>query len=222
MEDDEAVVDIVALALQSRGYEIVVARSGREALDRASVTEPDVIVLDLGLPDIDGVDVCRELRRWFRNPIIVLSADGDGERKVMALDEGADDYVTKPYAVPELLARIRVAQRHRAVLGAVVDPQVITVGDLVLDTAAHQASVAGRPVDLSAKEFALVALLARNRGKLVSHNALLTAVWQSQDKAKLATLRTHVNQVRRKLGTDPATPQIEGEAGVGYRLTSLT
>ena len=210
--------DVVATALRSRGYLVEVAESGARALELVSVHEPDVVVLDLGLPDVDGAEVCVQLRRWFRNPIVVLSADGDELRKVAALEGGADDYITKPFSMPELLARMQVALRHRDVLAGAVDAVVVEVGDLRLDPAAHEVTVGGTPVALARKEFRLLELLARNAGRLLPHELLLAKVWSTQDLAKTETLRTHVNQLRRKLGDGPERPQIQSEPGVGYRL----
>jgi two-component system KDP operon response regulator KdpE len=216
VEDDAAAAELVAGALSGRGHDVRVATTGQQALDLASEREPDVVVLDLGLPDIDGTEVCRQLRRWSRNPIIVLSADGDEERKVTALDGGADDYVTKPFSVRELLARMRVALRHRRVLATVVDPAVIEVGDLRLDTGAHVADLGGEALALSPKEFALLAVLARNAGRVMTYSALLDAVWGTTDRSKTESLRVHVKQLRRKLGEDG--PRLVTEPAVGFRL----
>ena len=194
------------------------AVTGREALDLASIHEPDIVVLDLGLPDIDGVEVCRNLRRWYRNPIVVVSADGDDERKVMALDEGADDYITKPFSMTELLARLRVAVRHRGILAIAIDPRLIQLGELHIDIEGHAATLEGQPLKLSRKEFAVLALLARNVGRVLTHTTLLRQVWGTTDLGKTETLRVHVNQIRRKLGEGPDRPQILNEPGVGYRL----
>ena len=188
------------------------------ALDLAFELEPDIVILDLGLPDIDGSDVCRHLRRWYRGPIVVLSADGDEDRKIEALDEGADDYVTKPFSMRELLARLRVALRHGAAVAQAADPTVISVGDLQVDREAHVATLAGAPLPLARKEFALLAELARHRGRVLTHKALLAQVWGTADPAKTETLRVHVNQLRRKLGDGPRRPQLLTAAGVGYRL----
>ena len=218
VEDDPPMAEIVSTALRARGNEVAVAVTGREALELASATEPDVVVLDLGLPDIDGVDVCRQLRRWFPNPILVLSADGDERRKVAALDEGADDYLTKPFSMPELLARLRVAARHRAALGTAVDPGPIVVGDLRVDPGAHLASVGGEPVHLARKEFALLAVLARNPGRAVTHSRLVAQVWGRPGSDKTEALRGLAARLRRKLGDGDARPTVEAVAGVGYRL----
>jgi two-component system KDP operon response regulator KdpE len=218
VEDEPVVAEVLSTALRARGHEVVVATTGREALERASLFEPDVVLLDLALPDLDGIEVCRQLRRWFTNPILVVTADGDEDRKVSALDDGADDYITKPFSMRELLARLGVALRHRHHAGQANDPAALRVGDLEVDTGAHTAAVAGVPLKLARKEFALLALLARNRGRVLTHTFLLSRVWGTDDLAKTEPLRVQITQLRRKLGDGPDRPRIVTEAGVGYRL----
>lgn len=213
VEDEPAVAKIVSTALSARGYVVHSSATGRDALDRASAKEPDMVILDLGLPDIDGVDVCRQLRRWFTNPILVLSADGDEDRKIVALDEGADDYVTKPFSMPELLARLRVADRHRRQASA-SEPPVLHVGDLVVDVDAHVATTGGTPLDLTPREFDLLAMLARHPGRVLTHGTLLGA-----SKGGVKSLRVRITQLRRKLGAGDSRPQLLTEPGIGYRLT---
>ena len=218
VEDDPAVAHVVSTALRGRGYPVEVVGTGRAALARVSETEPTVVVLDLGLPDIDGVEVCRALRRWFTDPIIVLSADGDEDRKVTALDEGADDYVTKPFSMPELMARLRVAVRHRRAAPTPGGAAGVGVGDLHVDVEGHRADLAGRPLRLTRKEFTLLALLARTPGRVLTHGALISAAWGTDDPGRTDSLRVHVTQLRKKLGTGPGRPQLVSEPGVGYRL----
>lgn len=218
VEDDPAVAEVVATALRARGNVVEVATTGRQALELASAHEPDVIVLDLGLPDIDGADVCRQLRRWFLNPIVVLSADGDEGRKVAALDGGADDYLTKPFSMPELLARVRVALRHRDAVATALDPGGVAIGDLYVDTAAHVATAGGETLGLARKEFALLAVLARNAGRLLTHAYLVAQVWGEPAVDKTEALRGLVTQVRKRLGEGPERPRLVTEVGVGYRL----
>jgi two-component system KDP operon response regulator KdpE len=220
VEDDPAVAEIVATALRGRGHTVAIALTGRAALEQSSLLEPDVVFLDLGLPDLDGTDVCRELRRWFRNPIIVISADGDEERKIAALDEGADDYVTKPFAMGELLARLRVALRHRDAVRETMDPAVMSIGDLEIDSGAHVVTAGGTRLDLSPKEFAVLAMLARNCGRVLTHAALLSRVWGASDAAKSESLRVHVAQLRKKLGEGDQRPRLLSEPGVGYRMVA--
>jgi len=210
---------VVERALAKRGYDVTTAATGRAALAVASQDEPDLIVLDLGLPDVDGIDVCRQLRTWTLTPIIVLSADGDEDRKVTALDEGADDYVTKPFSMPELLARLRVAERHRNLAAGQLGSTSLVVGALEIDTVGHRAVLDGEELTLTRKEFALLSLLARNSGRVLTHAAIQRAVWGEPSPSKAASLRVHVTQLRNKLGSGPDRPFLVSEPGVGYRLT---
>lgn len=219
VEDDRSMTRIVSAALKARGYKVVPVASGKAALSAAARDNPAVVLLDLGLPDIDGIDVCRELRSWSSVPIIVVTADGADERKVTALDEGADDYVTKPFSTPELLARVRVALRHRRAAG-LVDRTVIDLGDLRIDLGRRQVWVAGREVDLAPKEFALLTLLARHAGRVLTHRAILEEVWGADAVRETQHLRVYAGMLRRKLGDDPAHPRLITEPGVGYRLVN--
>src|SRR5262245_35759553 len=218
VEDDPAMAEIISGALGARGHDVSVAATGEEALALVSAIEPDVVLLDLGLPDIDGIEVCQRLRRWYRNPIVVVSADGDEDRKVAALDDGADDYVTKPFSMRELLARLGVALRHRRLVADTVDPTVVDVGDLRVDIGAHAAVAGGQPLRPSGKEFGVLALLARNCGRVLTQDFLLSRVWHTTDPSRAESLRAHINQVRRKLGDGPLRPRVLNEPGVGYRL----
>jgi two-component system KDP operon response regulator KdpE len=218
VEDDPAVAHVLAAALRARGYGVRVAATGRAALDGAWNDQPDVVVLDLGLPDADGIDVCRAMRTWFPNPIIVLSADGAEDRKIAALEEGADDYVTKPFSMPEFMARLRVALRHRKLVASVMDAALHVVGDVVLDTGARTVEVAGRPVDLTRKEFSLFTLLARQPGRVLTHRTIIQHVWGETAGDGTSSLRVHVTQLRKKIGQGPERPRILTEPGVGYRL----
>jgi two-component system KDP operon response regulator KdpE len=219
VEDERPMARILSAGLQARGYRVTVARTGQDALDDAAAEDPDLIVLDLRLPDIDGVEVCQRIRKWSTAPIIVVSADGAEQRKVRALDEGANDYVTKPFSMPELLARIRVALRHRQA-GREPDDGVYEVGDLVVDTARRRVRVHGKPVQLTPKEFDFLALLARFQGKVVTHRILLVQVWGPEAVGRTEYLRTYANQLRNKLGEDPDQPRLLTEPGVGYRLVA--
>jgi two-component system KDP operon response regulator KdpE len=208
---------IVSAALRARGYKVIPAATGTAALASAERDHPSVVLLDLGLPDIDGIDVCRQLRSWSTVPIIVVTADGADERKVTALDEGADDYVTKPFSTPELLARIRVALRHRRAAG-MVDRTVIDVGDLRIDLSRRQVWVAGTEVELAAKEFALLTVLARHAGRVLTHRAILEEVWGPDAVRETQHLRVYAGRLRKKLGDDPSRPRLQTAPGVGYRL----
>jgi two-component system, OmpR family, KDP operon response regulator KdpE len=218
IDDEPAIGQVLDAALRTRGYIVHVATTAAIGLQLASAIEPDVIIVDLGLPDLDGLDVCRRLRRWTAIPILVLTVDGAEDRKVEALDAGADDYISKPFSMPELLARVRVAARHRRALGFVADSNLLEVGPLRIDTAAHEASVDGMPLALTRKEFALLAMLAQNVGRVILHRVLLSGVWGSE-QARVEVLRSHVNQLRRKLGeAGMSRAQIVNEPGVGYRI----
>jgi two-component system KDP operon response regulator KdpE len=218
IEDEPGMLRVLTTALRARGYRVTTASTGRAGLEAATAKEPDIVVLDLGLPDIDGIDVCRHLRRWLRSPLIVLTADGSEERKVLALDEGADDYVTKPFSMPELLARVRVATRHRRALAPIIDDDCVEIGSLRLDVAAHEAWLDGARIDLSPKEFSLLTLLARNAGKLLTHRALLAEVWGERNVSGTQPLRTVVTTLRKKLEGGRQHPILVTEPGVGYRL----
>jgi len=218
IDDEPTIAHVLQASLTARGYVVHVAATGKRGLELASTIEPDVVVLDLGLPDIDGIEVCRQLRRWLASPIVVLTVDSAEEQKIRALDEGADDYVTKPFSMPELHARLRVALRHRRMLEGLEPETMITVGDVRLDVAAHRATIGAEEARFTAKEFALLSLLARNAGRVLTHRTLLARVWPNDNTNRMESLRVHVNQLRRKLGSGAARPIIETEAGVGYRL----
>jgi len=220
VEDERSMARIMSASLQARGYQVIVARTGQDGLDRIAAEDPAVIILDLGLPDLDGVEICRRVRQWTRAPIIVVTADGSEARKILALDEGADDYVTKPFSMPELLARLRVAVRHRRAIGPIIDNDLLEVGDLVVDTADHQVTVSGQRVELTPKEFDFLALLARHQGKVLTHRNILQRVWGPDAIGRTEYLRTYANQLRKKLQDDPASPRLVTEPGVGYRLVA--
>jgi two-component system KDP operon response regulator KdpE len=221
VDDEPAIVRALAAALRARDHRVAVATTGAEALAEVATRDPAVVILDLGLPDIDGIEVCRQLRRWTDTPIIVLTAEGAESRKVEALDEGADDYVTKPFSTPELLARVRVALRHR---GDQTSEQaaVLTVGDIEIDIAHHGVTVRGAEVDLTPKEFAFLAALARHPGRVITHRMLLTEVWGPEYSDEIQYLRVYASHLRKKLEEDPARPYLVTEPGVGYRLVDAT
>jgi two-component system, OmpR family, KDP operon response regulator KdpE len=216
VDDDAHLVRALRIGLAARGHEIVLARFGQEALSQAALHQPDVIVLDLGLPDLDGIEVCRRLRQWTQTPIIVLSAAGAEERKVAALDSGADDYVTKPFGMAELEARLRVALR-RTSAGEGVTAE-ITVGPLHLDLVHHMAEVAGSAIELTAKEFELLAYLARHAGKVCTHQMILRDVWGNAYGDEAHYLRVYLHRLRRKLGDKGAL--LQTRAGIGYVLVA--
>jgi two-component system KDP operon response regulator KdpE len=218
VEDDASLTRVLASAMSTRGYRFDSVSTGAAALERIASTRPDLVVLDLGLPDLDGIDLCREVRRWFQNPIIVLSADGDEARKIAALDEGADDYVTKPFSTDELFARLRVATRHRRVTALVAEDAVLRLGDLVVDTGRRTAWAGPDRLELPPKQFELLALLIRNPGRLVSYGSLMTGMWNEPRGDRYEALRWHASGLRKLLGEGPERPRLLNESGVGYRL----
>ena len=219
VDDEPAIVRALGAALRARGYEVIAATTGQAAIDACATEDPIAVVLDLGLPDLDGIDVCRRIRQWSDVPIIVLTAEGAEDRKIAALDDGADDYVTKPYSTPELLARLRVALRHHPAGGAASEaPSRYVVGDLTVDVAHHRVEVAGEAVALTPKEFAFLALLARHPARVLTHRAILHEVWGPEYDRETQYLRVYASQLRKKLADDPARPRLVTEPGVGYRL----
>ncbi|WP_242336387.1 MULTISPECIES: response regulator [Anaeromyxobacter] len=215
--DDEAQVRrFLRAALTSRGYRLLEAETAREAEQLATSHTPDVYLLDLTLPDGDGVDLARRLREWTTAPIVVLSARGREEDKVNALDAGADDYLTKPFGVNELLARLRVALRHAQARPG--EPAVIEAGPLRVDLARREVTVDGREVRLTPTEFRLLALLARHAGKVLTHRQILREVW-GPNATEAHYVRVHMAELRKKVEADPARPRLlVTEPGVGYRL----
>jgi two-component system KDP operon response regulator KdpE len=218
VDDEPAIRRTLTAGLQARGYEVRTAPSGERALAAVATDPPDVVILDLGLPDLDGIEVTRRLRAWTEVPIIVLSAEGSDHRKVLALDEGANDYVTKPFSMPELLARVRVALRHPAGGAAVEADPVLRVDDLEIDLARHRVTVGGAEVELTPKEFAFLALLARWPGRVLTHRTILQEVWGPEYSEEVHYLRVYASQIRKKLGDDPARRRLVAQPGVGYRL----
>lgn len=216
--DDEAPIRrFLAIVLEAAGYVVIEAERGRRGVERAATEAPDAILLDLGLPDMDGKEVIAAIRDWSRVPILVLSVRDAEAEKIAALDAGADDYVTKPFATGELQARLRALLRSRGEREA--EPAMIGVGALAVDLAARLVTLADQPVKLTRKEFDVLALLARNRGKLVGHGQLLTTIWGAAHRDDTHYLRVAIGHIREKLGDDAADPRfIVTEPGVGYRL----
>jgi two-component system, OmpR family, KDP operon response regulator KdpE len=216
VEDEAQVRRFLRAALSSRGYRLIEAETVREAEQLATGHNPDVFLLDLALPDGDGMDLARRLREWTRAPIIVLSARGREEDKVNALDAGADDYLTKPFGVNELLARLRVALRH-ARAGPEL-PAVLDAGPLHVDLARREVAVEGREVRLTPTEYRLLALLARHAGKVLTHRQILREIW-GPNATEAHWVRVHMAELRKKIEADPARPRLlVTEPGVGYRL----
>lgn len=216
IEDEPQVQRFLRAALTSHGYEVIEAADAASGVAALTASSPRIILLDLGLPDRDGLDLTRDLRAWTTTPIIVLSARGREEDKVEALDAGADDYLTKPFGVNELLARMRVALRHAS--GEPDDP-VLVAGPVRMDLAKHEVTIAGAEVRLTPIEYRLLALLMRHRGKVLTHRHILKDVWGPSEVAETHYLRVYMAQLRRKIERDPANPRLlMTELGVGYRL----
>jgi two-component system, OmpR family, KDP operon response regulator KdpE len=218
IDDEPQILRALKTILVEKGFRVSAASRGEEGLTLAATNEPDLIILDLGLPDMDGLEVCSRLREWTRCPIIVLSVrDSEGE-KVAALDKGADDYLTKPFGIQELLARVRVALRHTA-LAPRHQVTTVTAGHLVIDLQWHTVTRDGESVKLTATEFNLLAYLVANRGRVLTHQSILTNVWGPEDADHTEYLRVYIRQLRKKLETDPDRPQhVLTEPGIGYRF----
>jgi two-component system KDP operon response regulator KdpE len=217
VDDDPALLKALRIGLEARGFEVTVARTGAEGLSRAAQTTPELIVLDLGLPDLDGVEVCKRLRQWTDAPVIVLSALDSEDRKVLALDSGADDYVTKPFGMQELEARLRVALRHSAARSPSSETVTLRVGPIEIDLAAREVDVGQGPIELTAREFDLLAFLARNAGKVCTHRTILHEVWGPGYGNETHYLRVYASRLRHKLGEE-AGPLLRTNPGVGYQL----
>jgi two-component system KDP operon response regulator KdpE len=217
VDDEPAILRAVRAALEARHYQVVVAATGREAIEAAAARPLHAIILDLGLPDLDGIEVTTRIRQWSDVPIIVLTVEGAEERKVIALDAGADDYVTKPFSMPELLARVRVALRHQR-RNLDQPGAMLQVGDVKVDLASREAWVGAEPLDLTPKEFALLATLARHPGRVLTHRMLLQEVWGPAYGSETQYLRVFASQLRKKLKDDADQPRLVTEPGVGYRL----
>ena len=219
VDDEPQMRRFLRPALESEGYRVFEAATATEALVAASSHNPDCILLDLALPDGDGLDVTRRLREWFAGPIIVLSARGQEADKVAALDGGADDYLTKPFGTGELLARVRAAQRHSARFREDTRDPVFESGDLRVDLGRREVLSAGVPVHLTPLEYKLLATLVRHSGKVITHRQLLKEVWGPNAVSETQYLRVYMAQLRHKIEKDPARPALlVTETGVGYRL----
>ena len=214
VDDDPTLRRALGIGLGAEGHEVLMAADGRTALQAVREDEPDIVVLDLGLPDLSGVEVLRQLRGWSTVPVVVLSARAESREKVQALDLGADDYVTKPFGMAELLARIRASARR-----AGSDIPVLAAGDLVIDLPARRVTKAGRVVRLTPTEWGLLEMLVRAPGKLVSQRDLLHEVWGASYGKETNYLRVYVGGLRKKLEDDPSSPRhLITEPGMGYRF----
>lgn len=216
VDDESAIRNLLRTNLSPRGYKIQEAVDGKSGIQQAKEFHPHLVLLDLGLPDMNGADVLRELRKWTRVPIIVLTVTDNEETKVRLLDEGADDYLTKPFGVNELHARVRVALRN---VGLIEATPIFSAGDLQVDLSSRLVTVDGKEVRLTATEFEVLARLVRDHGKVVRQSQILKQVWGVSSEDQSHYLRIYINQLRKKLEKNPAEPKhILTEAGVGYRL----
>lgn len=220
VEDDPNIVDLIRSNLSVRGYDTVVSTDGNRALQLLETESPDIVLLDLMLPEVDGFELCRQIRERSAVAIIVVSARGGERDKVTALNMGADDYMTKPFSIEELLARITATLRRTRPAAAAPDPAppVITIGDLVIDLASQQVTRAGQPVHLTPTEFALLRELATNRGKLLTHAHLLRRVWGHGYATETEYVRVYVRRLRAKLEADGGQPLILTQPRAGYRI----
>ena len=218
VDDEPQLLRFLRATLPAQGYRVIEAATGEQGIVEASVRSPDLILLDLGLPDVDGVEVTRRLRQWSATPIIVLSARGQETDKIEALDAGADDYLTKPFGTGELLARMRVALRNAARLGGEGEP-VFVAGALKVDLGARRVFVGEEEIHLTRTEYNLLALLVKHAGRVLTHRQLLKEVWGPGSVDQSHYVRVYMAQLRQKLEADPARPRyLITETGVGYRL----
>lgn len=217
-DDEPQILRALKVILRDAGYEAVLVGTGEEALDRAAVKPPQGAILDLMLPDIDGVELTRRLREWSQMPILVLSAVGEEDRKVEALAAGADDYVTKPFSPRELIARLQAVLRRAAPEAA--EPLIVAAG-IEIDLAGHTVRRDGEPVHLTPTEFGLLRALARNRGKLMTHRALLVEVWGVEYEDDFQVLRAHIANLRRKIEPPDGPRYVLTDPGVGYRFAAI-
>jgi len=220
IEDEKPIRNFLKASLSTQDYKCVEAATAREGLSLAASHVPDLVILDLGLPDGDGVNLLRQLRSWSSVPVVILSARGSERDKIEALDAGADDYLTKPFGVGELLARVRVALRHSATGRQMASgKETVSIGDLHIDLAKRTVRLENAEVHLTPIEYRLLACLARNAGRVLTHNFLLEQVWGPGSVSRSEYLRVFMGSLRRKIESDPADPKyIRTEIGVGYRL----
>jgi len=219
VDDEPQITRVLRTSLSAQGYDIRVANSGEMALEIMKDWSPNLIITDLSMPSVDGLQLCREVRAVSKVPILVLSVRGEERTKVQALDAGADDYVTKPFGIEELLARVRANLRRAPVAENGEASSLIEIGDFRIDLAAHKITVRRRDVHLTPKEFDLLTYLARHPGKVITHRTLLSAIWGGQSTEQVEYLRVFVGQLRKKLEPDAASPRyIVTEPWVGYRF----
>lgn len=219
IEDDPQMRRFLRTSLRSHGFQVFEADTGSQGIVEAGVRKPEVVILDLGLPDMDGVEVVKAVREWTTLPIIILSARSTEEHKIQALDAGADDYLTKPFGIGELIARIRVALRHSALSSTNASGEVFSTGELRVDLLRRAVFLGEREIRLTPTEYRLLTMLAKHAGKVLTHRQLLTEVWGPAYVDNSHYLRIYMSQLRQKLEADPTKPEyLVTESGVGYRL----
>jgi two-component system KDP operon response regulator KdpE len=222
VEDEAQIRRFLRATLDSEGYQVIEAETGKQGLTEAATRKPDLVILDLGLPDMDGIEVIRELRTWSSVPVVILSARAQESDKIAALDAGADDYLVKPFGVGELLARIRVALRHVSPSSNGAEEGVFAVDELKVDMIHRKVTVGGAEVHLTPIEYRLLTVLVKHAGKVLTHQLLLKEVWGPNYVERAHYLRIYMGNLRHKLEKDPARPRfLLTEVGVGYRLAVL-
>jgi len=218
IDDEPQILRAIRTILTEKQFQVNTASRGEEGLALAAASEPDLIILDLGLPDMGGVEVCQRLREWTQIPIIILSVRDSERDKVASLDMGADDYLTKPFGIEELLARVRVALRHSSRMQG-TQSKVVHAGKITIDLAFHIVKLGDEEIKLTGREYKLLAYLASNHGRVLTHQSILTNVWGPEDADHTEYLRVYMRQLRKKLEVDPERPQyILTEPGIGYRF----
>ena len=219
IDDEIEIRRLLKVGLTAHGYDFLEAATGQEGIYQAAMARPDIVILDMGLPDLEGLAVVSKIREWSKIPIIILSVRGQDNDKVNALDLGADDYLTKPFSMSELMARIRVGMRHQ---GNLKDEPVIQIADLWIDLSRRQVKVAGTEIHLTPTEYDLLKILVAHAGKVVTHRHMLTSIWGNNGQEYAQYLRIYISQLRKKIERDPNQPKyILTEPGVGYRLADL-
>ena len=218
VEDDPTVRNLITTTLKSNDYRYITASSGEAAIMAATTQQPDIVFLDLGLPDLDGVEIIKRIRTWSQMPIIVISARSEDADKIAALDAGADDYLTKPFSVAELLARLRVTQRRLAAMSASQGESTFRNGQLSIDYGAGCAYLSDSLLKLTPTEYKLLCLLAKDVGKVLTHTYLTDKIWGSSWESDMASLRVHMATLRKKIEKDPDAQYIQTHIGIGYRM----
>lgn len=219
IDDELEIRRLLKVGLSAHGYDFTEAANGKDGIIQAATLRPDIVILDMGLPDLEGISVVSQIREWSQVPIIILSVREQEQDKVKALDLGADDYLTKPFSMSELMARIRVALRHQ---GNIKDEPVIRIGDLYVDLARRQVKMADNEIHLTPIEYDLLRILLSHAGKVVTHKQLLASIWGSDSQEYSQYLRIYISHLRKKIELDPNQPKIIlTEPGVGYRLAAI-